>query len=170
MESRRPMQDPRWLRPYLFIRIVGLYLLVSKAIVILLAIDIYQIWSTTLPVGVTKLESGTYLIPMIGILLVWSLLSIIGSIKLFLLHKSGVWISFAAVLLTLIVFPSSFALYLNFANNFSAALVNTETNYAISSLTIAADITMIPLLLISRKRVKWKSTHHLSQTNSSEQA
>jgi hypothetical protein len=69
-------------------------------------------------------------------------------------------------LLTLIVFPSSFALYLNFANNFSATLINTQTNYAISSLTIAADITMIPLLLISNKRVKWKSRSHISKVNS----
>jgi len=167
MESGRPIQDPRWFRPYLFIRIVGLYLLASKAIVILLAIDIYQIWGTTLPVGDTKAEfAGVYLIPMIGILLVWSMLSIIGSIKLFLLHKGGFWISFAAILLTLIVFPSSFTLYLNFANNFSAALINTQLNYVISSLTIAADITMIPLLLISRKRVKWKSRSRLFQNNS----
>ena len=152
------MQDPRWFRPYLFIRIVGLYLLVSKAIVILLAIDIYQMWGTTLPVVDIKSEfAGIYLIPMIGILLVWSLLSIIGSVKLFLLHKGGFWISLGAIFLTLIVFPSAFTLYLNFANNFSAVLITTQTNYAISSLTIAADITMIPLLLISRKRVIWKS-------------
>ena len=158
MKSGHPRQDPRWFRPYLFIRIVGLYLLVSKTIVILLAIDIYQIWNTTLPVGDIKSESaGVYLVPMIGIILVWSLLSIIGSVKLFLLHKGGFWISLAAIFLTLIVFPSSFTLYLNFANNFSASLINTQTNYAISSLTIAADITMIPLLLISRKRVRWKS-------------
>ena len=167
MESGHTVQDPRWLRPYLFIRIVGLYLLVSKAIVILLAIEVYQIWSTSLPVGGPRAESfGAYLIPMICILLAWSVLSVIGSVKLFLLHKSGVWISFAAVLLTLIVFPSSFALYLNFANNFSATLINTQTNYAISSLTIAADITMIPLLLISNKRVKWKSRSHISKVNS----
>ena len=161
------MQDPRWFRPYLFVRIVGLYLLVSKAIVILLAIDIYQIWYT-MPVEYTKEEFLVYLIPMICVLLVWSILSIIGSVKLFLLHKEGFWISLVAVLLTLIVFPSSFTLYLNFTNNFSASLINTQVNYAISSLTIAADITMIPLLLISRKRVKWKSKLHLSQTDSSE--
>jgi hypothetical protein len=166
MESGRPMQDPAWFRPYLFIRIVGLYLLVSKAIVILLAIDIYQTWGTTLPVVDTKAGLvGAYLIPMIGILLVWSALSIIGSVKLFLLHKDGFWISLAAIFLTLMVFPSAFTLYLNFANNFSAALINTQTNYAISSLTIAADITMIPLLLISRKRVKWKSKSDFFQND-----
>ncbi|MBI3639581.1 MAG: hypothetical protein HY223_04610 [Thaumarchaeota archaeon] len=160
MESGCHKQDPKWFRPYLFIRIVGVYLLVSKAIVILLAIDIYQMWGTTLPVVDTKVEfTGVYLVPMIGILLVWSLLSIIGSVKLFLLHKGGFWISLAAIFLTLIVFPSAFTLYLNFANNFSAALITTQTNYAISSLTIAADITMIPLLLISRKRVRWKSSN-----------
>jgi len=162
------MQEPSWFRPYLFVKIVGLYLLVSKAIVILLAIDIYQIWYTASPVTHTKTEFvGAYLIPMICILLVWSVLSIIGSIKLFLLHKNGFWISFAAILLTLIVFPSSFTLYLNFANNFSTHMINTQTNYAISSLTIAGDITMIPLLLISRTRVKWKSRLRLSQTDSS---
>ncbi len=160
-------QDPRWFRPYLFVKIVGVYLLVSKAIVILLAIDIYQIWSTSLPVESKTEIVGVYLFPMIGILAIWSVLSIIGSIKLFLLHKSGFVISFAAIVLTLIVFPSSFALYLNFANNFSASLVNTQANYAISSMTIAADITMIPLLLISRTRVKWK-TRSPSQVNSSE--
>jgi len=171
MESRRPKQDPLWFRPYLFIRIVGLYLLVSKAIVILLAIDIYQTWGTTLPDVATKAGLvGVYLIPMSGILIIWSLLSIIGSVKLFLLHKEGFWISLAAVFMTLIVFPSSFTLYVNFANNFSSALVNTQANYAISSLTIAADITMIPLLLISRTRVKWKSGSSLSQTSSSEHA
>src|SRR5712692_4628663 len=163
MESGRTKQDPRWFRPYLFIRIVGLYLLVSKAIVVLLAIDIYQIWGTTLPVVETEVGlAGVYLIPMICILLVWSILSILGSVKLFLLHKGGFWISLAAVLFTLVVFPSSYTLYLNFANNFSPALINTQTNYAISSLTIAADVTMIPLLLISRTRVKWKSKSHLS--------
>ena len=166
MESGQPMQDPRWFRPYLFIKIVGMYLLASKAIVILLAIDIYQIWYTTLPVTHIKTEFvAAYLVPMICILLVWSILSIIGSIKLFLLQKSGFWISLAAILLTLIVFPSSFTLYLNFANNFSTSLINTQTNYAISSLTIAGDITMIPLLLISRTRVKWKSRSNLSQNN-----
>ena len=166
MESGHTTKDPSWFKPYLFIRIVGVYLLASKAIVILLAIDIYQIWSTTLPLGDPKAELvGTYLIPMIGMLLIWSALSILGSIKLFLLHREGFWISLAAIFLTLIVFPSSFTLYLNFTNNFSAALVNTQVNYAISSLTIAADITMIPLLLISRKRVKWKSRSHLSQNN-----
>ncbi len=163
MKSGRTIQDPRWFRPYLFVRIVGLYLLVSKAIVVLLAIEIYQIWTTTLPVVDTKGELGVYLIPMIAILLVWSVLSILGSVKLFLLQKGGFWISLAAILLTLLVFPSSFAMYLNFANNFSPALINTQTNYAISSLTIAADITMIPLLLISRTRVKWKSKSGLSQ-------
>jgi len=158
MESGSHKQDPRWFRPYLFIRIVGLYLLVSKAIVVLLAIDIYQMWDTALPVVNIKSEfTGAYLVPMIGILLGWSILSIIGSVKLFLLHKGGFWISLAAVFLTLIVFPSAFTLYLNFANNFSAVLITTQTNYAISSLTIAADITMIPLLLISRTRVRWKS-------------
>ena len=158
MESGRHKQDPRWFRPYLFIRIVGLYLLVSKAIVVLLAIDIYQMWDTALPVVNIKSEfTGAYLVPMISILLGWSILSIIGSVKLFLLHKGGFWISLAAVFLTLIVFPSAFTLYLNFANNFSAVLITTQTNYAISSLTIAADITMIPLLLISRTRVRWKS-------------
>jgi hypothetical protein len=162
MESGRTKQDPRWFRPYLFIRIVGWYLLVSKAIVILLVIDIYQTWGTTLPdVSAKAGLVGFYLIPMMGILTIWSILSIIGSVKLFLLHKSGVWISFAAIFMTLIVFPSVFTLYLNFANNFSSALVNTQTNYAISSLTIAADITMIPLLLIARTRVKWKSKSHL---------
>ena len=170
MKSGHTIQDPRWFRPYLFIRIVGLYLLVSKAIVILLAIDIYQIWHTTMPVGYTKEEFAVYLIPMICVLLVWSILSIIGSVKLFLLHKEGFWISLVAVLLTLIVFPSSFTLYLNFTNNFSASLINTQVNYAISSLTIAADITMIPLLLISRKRVRWKSRSNFSQTNLPETA
>ncbi len=166
MESVRPKQDPRWFRPYLFIRIVGLYLLVSKAIVILLAIDIYQTWGTTLPDVATRAGLvGVYLIPMICILIIWSALSIIGSVKLFLLHKGGFWISLAAVFLTLVVFPSAFTLYLNFANNFSSALINTQGNYAISSLTIAGDITMIPLLLISRTRVKWKSRSRLSQTN-----
>ncbi|VVC06162.1 Uncharacterised protein [uncultured archaeon] len=170
MESWHPKQDPSWFRPYLFIRIVGLYLLISKAIVILLAIDIYQIWGTALPVGDTRTGLvGVYLIPMIVILLIWSALSIIGSIKLFLLHNGGFWISLAAIFLTLIVFPSAFTLYLNFTNNFSAILITTQTNYAISSLTIAADITMIPLLLISRKRVKWKSRSRISHTNSSEQ-
>ncbi len=168
MESRRPTQDPSWFRPYLFIKIVGLYLLVSKAIVVLLAIDIYQMWGTTLPAGDIKASVvGAYLIPVIGILLVWSILSIIGSIKLFLIHKGGFWISLAALLLTLIVFPSAFTLYLNFSNNFSGSLINTQTNYAISSLTIAADTAMIPLLLISRTRVKWKSRSCLSQNNSS---
>ena len=158
MESGRHKQDPRWFRPYLFIKIVGLYLIVSKTIVILLAIDIYQMWGTALPVIDIKSEfTGVYLFPMIGILLGWSILSIIGSVKLFLLHKGGFWISLAAIFLTLIVFPSAFTLYLNFANNFSAALITTQTNYAISSLTIAADITMIPLLLISRTRVRWKT-------------
>ena len=168
MESGR-MQDPRWFRPYLFVRIVGLYLLLSKAIVILLAIEIDQIWSTTLPAGDAKAGLvGTYLAPMIGMLLVWSALSIIGSVKLFLLHKGGFWISLAAVFLTLLVFPSAFTLYLNFANNFSASLINTQTNYAISSLTIACDITMIPLLLISHNRVNWKTRH--SQNNSMKNA
>ena len=142
----------------LFIKIVGIYLLVSKAIVVLLIIEIYQMWQTT-----TQFESikpgldWAYIIPILGILLVWSTLSIVGSVKLFLLQKSGFLISFAAVLLTLIVFPSSFTLYLNFANNFLPVLINTQTNYAISSVTIACDITMIPLLLVSRKRVDWKS-------------
>ena len=157
------MKDPQWFRPYLFIRIVGLYLLVSKAIVILLAIEIYQIWSTSSGDNRAGLV-GVYLVPMIGMLLIWSALSIIGSVKLFLLHRNGYWISFAAIFLTLLVFPSAFTLYLNFANNFSASLINTQTNYAISSLTIACDITMIPLLLISNKRVKWKSD--LSENNS----
>ena len=171
MESGRTKQDPRWFRPYLFIRIVGLYLLVSKAIVILLAIDIYKTWGTTLPDVATRAGLvGFYLIPMIGILIIWSILSIIGSVKLFLLQKGGFWISLAAIFMTLIVFPSAFTLYLNFANNFSSALVNTQTNYAISSLTIAADITMIPLLLIARTRVKWKSKSHLSQNNSTKYA
>ena len=153
-------QDPFWLKPNLFIRIVGLYLLVSKAIVILLLIDIYQMWISN---GYTK--SGlveTYLIPVIGVLLVWSVLSIIGSVKLFLLHKNGFWISFGAVILTLIVFPSAYAMYLNIANNFSTSLINTQANYAISSLTIGADITMIPLLIVARNRVKWKSKPSLS--------
>jgi hypothetical protein len=170
MESGHTREDPSWFRPYLFIRIVGLYLLVSKAIVILLAIDIYQIWGTALPVGDIRAGLvGVYIIPMIVILLIWSALSIIGSIKLFLLHKDGFWISLAAIFLTLMVFPSAFTLYLNLANNFSSDLINTQANYAISSLTIAGDITMIPLLLISRKRVKWKSRSCLSQTNSSEE-
>ncbi len=168
MESGRRIQDPRWFRPYLFIRIVGLYLLVSKAIVILLAIDIYQTWGTTLPDVATRAGLvGVYLVPMICILIIWSILSIIGSVKLFLLQKGGFWISLAAVFLTLLVFPSAFTLYLNFANNFSVTLINTQVNYAISSLTIAGDITMIPLLLISRTRVKWKSRSRLSQTSSS---
>ena len=167
MELGRTKQDPTWFRPYLFIRIVGVYLLVSKGIVVLLAIDIYQIWSTTISIGVTNAGTDViYLVPMIGILLVWSILSILGSVKLFLLHKNGFWISIAAVLLTLIVFPSSFTLYLNLANNSSTELINSQINYAISSLTIAADITMIPLLLISRTRVKWKSRSNLSQNNS----
>ena len=170
MEQGRPMQDPSWFRPNLFIKIVGVYLLVSKAIVILLAIDIYQNWGAVLLGDATSGLEGVYLVPAIVTLLVWSALSIIGSVKLFLLQKSGFWISFAAVFMTLLVFPSSYTLYLNFANNFSTSLINTQTNYAISSLTIAADITMIPLLLISRTRVKWKSRTGLSQTNSSEQA
>ena len=164
MESGRSMQDPSWFRPNLFIKIVGVYLLVSKAIVILLAIDIYQNWGTILPGDVTAGLVGVYLVPVIVTLLVWSILSIIGSVKLFLLQKSGFWISLAAIFMTLVVFPSIFTLYLNFANNFSASLINTQANYAISSLTIAADITMIPLLLVSRTRVKWKSRTSLSQT------
>jgi hypothetical protein len=59
--------------------------------------------------------------------------------------------------MTIVIFPSIFTLYLNIANNFSAELINTNTNYAISSLTIAGDMTMIPLLLVSSKRIKWKS-------------
>lgn len=162
MESEYTKQDPRWFRPYLFIRIVGMYLLISKAIVILLVIDIYQTWGTTLSDVSTKAgPAGLYIIPTICMLIIWSILSIIGSIKLFLLHKSGVWISFAAIFMTLIVFPSAFTLYLNFINNFSPTLVNTQTNYAISSLTIAADVTMIPLLSIARTRVKWKPKSHL---------
>jgi len=163
MESGRTRQDPRWFRPYLFIKIVGMYLLVSKAIVVLLAIDIYQTWGTTLQVVESKAGLGDYLIPMIAILLVWSILSVLGSVKLFLLRKEGFWISISAIFMTVFVFPSAFTLYLNFANNFSQDLINTQTNYAISSLTIAADITMIPLLLISRTRVKWKPISHLSQ-------
>ena len=152
-------QDPGWFRPYLFIKIVGVYLLVSKAIVVLLAIDIYQMWSTKSPIGDANAGLGVYFVPMLGVLSVWSILSILGSVKLFLLHKTGFWISLAAIFLTIIVFPSAFTLYLNFANNSSPSLINTQTNYAISSLTIAGDITMIPLLLISRTRVKWKSKY-----------
>ena len=163
MELGRTRQDPRWFRPYLFIKIVGLYLLVSKAIVVLLAIDIYQTWGTTLQVVESKAGLGDYLIPMIAILLVWSILSVLGSVRLFQLRREGFWISISAIFMTVIVFPSAFTLYLNFANNFSQDLINTQTNYAIASLTIAADITMIPLLLISRTRVKWKSRSHLSQ-------
>ena len=163
MESGRTRQDPRWFRPYLFIKIVGMYLLVSKAIVVLLAIDIYQTWGTTLQVVESKAGLGDYLIPMIAILLVWSILSVLGSVRLFQLRREGFWISISAIVMTVIVFPSAFTLYLNFANNFSQDLINTKANYAISSLTIAADITMIPLLLISRTRVKWKPISHLSQ-------
>ncbi|MGI0027634.1 MAG: hypothetical protein ACREAD_07320, partial [Nitrosopumilaceae archaeon] len=140
---------------------------VSKAIVVLLAIVIYQMWGTALSVEYTKTGLGAYLIPMICVLLIWSILSVIGSVKLFLLHKTGFWISLAAILLTLVIFPSAFTLYLNFANNFSASLINTQANYAISSLTIAGDITMIPLLLISRERVKWKSRSCIFENNSS---
>jgi len=156
------VQDPRWLKPNLFIKIVGLYLLVSKTVVVLLAIDIYQTWSTVLPTLDAKMGLGVFLIPIIGVLLVWSILSILGSVKLFLLQKEGFWISLGAIFLTLIVFPSSFTLYLNLANNFSPELINTQTNYAISSLAMAADITMIPLLLVSRKRITWKSKSYLS--------
>ena len=164
METGHPIQEPRWIKPNLFIKIVGLYLLVSKTIVVLLAIKIYQMWGTVLT-GDIKIGVGTYLIPVICIVLVWSILSVIGSVKLFLLHKVGFWISLAAIFMTLVVFPSSFTLYLNFANNFSPDLINTQTNYAISSLTIAGDITMIPLLLVSRKRVNWKSESRPSQNN-----
>ncbi len=158
MESRRIKQDPTWFRPYLFVKIVGMYLLISKAIVVLLAIDIYQFWGTTLEAVDTKIGlDGIYLIPILGIVAIWSILSVIGSIKLFQLRKEGFWISVTAILLTLVVFPSAFTLYLNFANNFSPELINTQSNYAISSMTIAADVTMIPLLLIARTRVKWKS-------------
>src|SRR5207245_11219277 len=165
MESGRTRQDPRWFRPYLFIKIVGLYLLVSKAIVVLLAIDIYQTWGTTLQVVESKSGLGDYLVPMIAILLVWSILSVLGSVRLFQLRREGFWISISAIFMTVIVFPSAFTLYLNFANNFSQDLINTQANYAISSLTIAADITMIPLLLISRTRVIWKSRSTLSHNN-----
>ena len=141
-----------------FIKIVGIYLLISKSIVVLLIIDIYQMWQTGVPLENIKSGlDGAHIVPILGILLVWSTLSIVGSVKLFLLQKSGFLISFVAILLTLIVFPSSFTLYLNFANNFSPVLINTQANYAISSLAIACDITMIPLLLVSRKRVNWKS-------------
>src|SRR5207245_5822858 len=166
MESGRTRQDPRWFRPYLFIKIVGLYLLVSKAIVVLLAIDIYQTWGTTLQVVESKAGLGDYLIPMIAILLVWSILSVLGSVKLFLLRKEGFWISISAIFMTVIVYPSAFTLYLNFANNFSQDLINTQANYAIYSMTIAYDITMITFLLFSCTRVKWKSRSHLSQNNS----
>ena len=145
---------PHWIRPNLFIKIVGIYLLLSKAIVVLLAIQIYQIWHAG------NINSGlnpVYLIPMIAILLLWSVLSIVGSVKLFLLQKNGFYISFAAIIMTLLVFPSSFTLYLNFANNFSPELINTNTNYAISSIVIACDVTMIPLLLVSKNRASWKS-------------
>ena len=145
---------PHWIRPNLFIKIVGIYLLLSKAIVVLLAIQIYQIWHAG------NINSGlnpAYIIPMIAILLLWSVLSILGSVKLFLFQKNGFYISFAAVIMTLLVFPSSFTLYLNFANNFSTDLINTNTNYAISSLVIACDVTMIPLLLVSKNRASWKS-------------
>ncbi len=161
MKSGHVKQDPHWFRPYLFIKIVGVYLLISKAIVVLLATEIYQIWNSSIPSIQTKTVLDTYLVPIIITLLAWSLLSILGSIKLFMLKREGFWISLIAIFLTLIVFPSSFTLYLNFANNFSPSLVNTQTNYAISSLTIAADITMIPLLLISHKRIKWKSKSQL---------
>lgn len=157
MESGHIKQDPRWFRPNLFIKIVALYLLVSKTIVVLLAIDVYQMWNTNLLLEDANAGLGNYLVPMISVLLIWSILSILGSVKLFLLQKNGFWISLAAILMTMVVFPSAFTLYLNFANNFSASLINTHTNYAISSLTIAGDVTMIPLLLISRTRVKWKS-------------
>lgn len=150
------MQDPKWLKPNLFIKIVGLYLLVSKAIVVLLAIEIYQIWSTQSSPVQNRAGLEVYLIPMIFVLLVWSILSVLGSIKLFQSRKIGFWISLGAVLLTLLVFPSSFTLYLNIVNNFSSDLINTNTNYAISAMTIAADITMMPLLIVSRKRIKWK--------------
>ena len=145
---------PHWIRPNLFIKIVGIYLLVSKAIVVLLAIQIYQIWQTG---NINSSFNPVYLIPIIAILLVWSTLSIVGSVKLFLLQKNGFYISFLAVIMTLLVFPSSFTLYLNFANNFTPELINTHTNYAISSLVIACDVTMIPLLLVSKNRANWKS-------------
>jgi hypothetical protein len=115
-------------------------------------------WQTTSQLeNISPGLDWTDIVPILGILLIWSTLSIVGSVKLFLSQKSGFLISFAAVLLTLIVFPASFTLYLNFANNFAPVLINTQTNYAISSLTIACDITMIPLLLVSRKRANWKS-------------
>lgn len=155
-ENQTPL--PRWIKPNLFIKIVGAYLLISKAIVVLLAIEVYQMWQTTISYGIIRPSLDLiHLVLILGILLIWSTLSIVGSVKLFLLQKSGFLISFAAVIMTLIVFPSSFTLYLNFANNFSPDLINTQTNYAISSLTIACDVTMIPLLLVSRKRVNWKS-------------
>ena len=145
---------PGLIRPNLFIKIGGIYLLSSKAIVVLLGIEIYQIWQT----GNFKSSfDPIYIIPVIAILGAWSVLSILGPVKLFLFQKSGFYISFAAVIVTLIVFPSSFTLYLNFVNNFSPDLIYTQTNYAISSLTIACDITMIPLLLVSRTRANWKS-------------
>ena len=160
------IQDPRWLRPNLFIKIVGLYLLVSKAIVVLLAIKIWQIWVTLIPSDDVRAGLfGVYLVTMVCIMLIWSALSILGSAKLFLLHKDGFWFSIAAVLMTLFVFPSAFTMYLNFENNFSSDLINTQTNYAISSLTIAADVTMIPLLLISRTRVQWKSRRQFSRAS-----
>ena len=145
---------PHWIKPNLFIKIVGIYLLLSKAIVVLLAIQIYQIWHAG---NINSSLNPVYLIPMISILLVWSVLSIIGSVKLFLFQKNGFYISFAAIIMTLLVFPSSFTLYLNFANNFSADLINTNANYAISSIVIACDVTMIPLLLVSKNRASWKS-------------
>jgi hypothetical protein len=158
VDSERPIQEPRWIRPKMFIQIVGLYLLVSKVIVILLAIAVYQTWEkNSLNQAVFLGFDGIYLIPLISIMLVWLMLSIIGSTKLFLLQRNGFWISLAALFMTIVIFPSIFTLYLNIANNFSAELINTNTNYAISSLTIAGDMTMIPLLLVSSKRIKWKS-------------
>ena len=88
---------PGWIRPNLFIKIVGIYLLLSKAIIVLLAIEIYQIWQAG---NFKSTFDPLYIIPIIIILGAWSTLSIIGSVKLFLFQKRCFYSSFVAVLMT----------------------------------------------------------------------
>jgi hypothetical protein len=156
-ESGKSNSGSRWHRPNLYVTIVSLYLLVSVAIVILLAIESLDIWGKSLPVGDSKVGlAGIFLIPAGGILLIWSIISIIGSVKLFQLHWSGFWISLAAVLSSLVILPSSVILFENVMYDASAALINTPIISVINSLTIIVPVTMIPLLLIGRKRIQWK--------------
>ncbi len=160
-EANKSNQESRWHRPNIYLTIVGIYLLVSLAIMltiyghVLISFMFFTHPTCSGPMSCTLLP---YFALFVGALILTALsyLSISGSIVLFRRRKHGIRTPLVALILTTFILPINLLLLDEelYRTSISSVAADDVRQAIIGFSSLASAVVMYPLLIIGRKRVQ----------------